>query len=97
MDNLRKMELLSWMDTQISLREELDKEQRCGDVATCYVPSEIQIHYGIRELAQATGEKLVCDYLGSSEFPYRYSLYYRGVQFLQITDKPLTIGRIENE
>lgn len=81
MDNLRKMELLSWMDTQLSLRAELNKEHSCGNVATCHVPGEIQMYYGISELAQATGEKLICGYLECSEFPYRYSLYYRGVQF----------------
>jgi hypothetical protein len=84
MEEARKKELLTWMDTQIAIRVQMKKERCCGDtvVACCEsMLNGVQIYTGIQELSRAAGGEL--KYI-STEYLTEFHFIYKETRFFQL-------------
>lgn len=87
---MEKGKIKEWLDAIVDL--DLKRRQLAspvGDIQLCSSREDTQLHTGIEKIAEAMGLELQHCVEEDREYPHRYKTVYRGVEFVQVSDKPV--------
>ena len=87
---MEKEKIKEWLDAVV----DLDRKRRrlaslCSGIQLCSSREDTQLHTGIEKIAEAMGLELQHCVEEDREYPHRYKTVYRGVEFVQVSDKPV--------
>lgn len=93
-------EVKEWLDSIVEvIRKQHQLETLTNSIKTHRVDDNCFLHSGIQIISDVMRIPLSFKELNPNEsrFPYRYSFLYRGIEFVQLEEKPLFGGYYESD
>lgn len=87
---MEKEKIKEWLDAVV----DIDRKRRGlaspgSGIQLCWSREGTQLHTGIEKIAEAMGLELQHRVEEDREYPHIYKTVYRGVEFVQVSDKPV--------
>lgn len=100
MENARWLEAIhtkGWLDLQIRLHKEYEKSYELNDFVRAFIPCDyIILGKGADYITNLLGMELKEECTGYDDFPFKYSFEYNGVEFVQLSEKQLSVVQNRN-